>query len=139
MKSSYGILLVVEGKILMCRWRKSTKWGFPKGGLEQHETPGDAAIRECYEEIGIRLDRTRLGEKLGPIIYSIKKSIKSVWVFEYFMKTSELTIRDNKLISNLEEGINDARFFTPQEALEHINYRQKPLLLQYIVNNNITI
>ena len=30
-----------------------SKWGFPGGGIKQGESPEQAAVRECEEEIGI--------------------------------------------------------------------------------------
>lgn len=34
--------------------KKSRKWGFPKGGMEQNETVQETAIREFYEETGYK-------------------------------------------------------------------------------------
>lgn len=31
----------------------ASKWGFPGGGIDKGETPKQAAVRECQEEIGI--------------------------------------------------------------------------------------
>lgn len=46
-----------KGKILLlkhiCR-DGVEKWGPPAGGIEPHETPLDTAIRETYEEIGLK-------------------------------------------------------------------------------------
>lgn len=36
-------------------------WGFPKGMIEPRETERQAALRETYEETGIKLDPENLG------------------------------------------------------------------------------
>ena len=37
-----------------------TYWDIPGGGVEKGELPRDGALRECIEEIGIRLDKDSL-------------------------------------------------------------------------------
>lgn len=36
------------------------KWGFFGGGIEKGETPKEAVIRECYEELGYELKNPKL-------------------------------------------------------------------------------
>jgi 8-oxo-dGTP pyrophosphatase MutT (NUDIX family) len=40
---------------LLLRSRKNREWGFPKGHLDEGESPLTAALRECAEESGIGL------------------------------------------------------------------------------------
>lgn len=52
-----GILYCAKGRYLLVRRSKASKayggyWAFPGGHMEQGETPEQAAIRECFEEIG---------------------------------------------------------------------------------------
>lgn len=35
-------------------------WGFPGGGVDRNEDPLDAAVREVYEEVGLRLSPDQL-------------------------------------------------------------------------------
>ena len=37
-----------------------TYWDIPGGGVEKGELPRDGALRECIEEIGVRLDKDSL-------------------------------------------------------------------------------
>ena len=37
-----------------------TYWDIPGGGVEKGELPRDGALRECIEEIGVRLDKASL-------------------------------------------------------------------------------
>ena len=43
-----------ENLFLIVYSKKSRKWGFPKGGMEQNETVQETAIREFYEETGYK-------------------------------------------------------------------------------------
>ena len=48
-------------KILLVKHKKFGKWVQPGGHIEENETPEEAAIRETYEETGLRVKL--LGEK----------------------------------------------------------------------------
>lgn len=52
-----GVMICTKGgKVLMLRRSDSGQWAFPGGRIEDGETPEQAALRECEEEIGIRPD-----------------------------------------------------------------------------------
>lgn len=44
-------------KYLLVHGKKSQKWGFPKGHMEEGETEEQTALREFCEETGIRLEK----------------------------------------------------------------------------------
>ena len=44
-----------EDKFLLLLHRKLNKWVPPGGKLEYDEMPNDAAVRECFEETGIKI------------------------------------------------------------------------------------
>lgn len=49
-------LIFNDGKILMIRLTYyPNMWTFPGGGVNKNEEPKDAVVRECEEEVGIRL------------------------------------------------------------------------------------
>lgn len=50
-----------EGKFLMLLNKKLNKWVPAGGKIDSHETPDDAALRECLEETGVKI--RLLGEK----------------------------------------------------------------------------
>lgn len=54
---SKNLFLLVFGK-------KSFKWGFPKGHMENNESEEETAIREFYEETGIKVFKEQLLEKI---------------------------------------------------------------------------
>lgn len=43
-------------KILLVKHKKFNKWVQPGGHLEENETPEEGALREAYEETGLRID-----------------------------------------------------------------------------------
>ena len=57
-KIGANVILVDNGKILLLLraggW-KTGSWGPPGGGADQGETPKQAAVRETYEESGLRV------------------------------------------------------------------------------------
>jgi len=73
-------------------WIKKDKgaWSIPKGLIEEHEMPLDAAKREFKEEIGFEVDGTFID--LGKLKQSSKKVVQ-VWALE---KDLDVT----KIVSN---------------------------------------
>jgi hypothetical protein len=60
MLQAAGILFVDEtGRILLCQRADNGAWAPPGGKLEQGETPEQAAVRECQEELGACPDGAR--------------------------------------------------------------------------------
>jgi len=51
-------------KFLLVLGKKSDKWGFPKGHMEYGEREEDTAIREFYEETGIKILLNDLENKI---------------------------------------------------------------------------
>ena len=50
-----GIIIVNDnGKLLLCKRSNSNNWQFPQGGIDFGEKPLNAAIRETFEEVGIK-------------------------------------------------------------------------------------
>lgn len=56
MQQAAGILFLAKGHALLVRRADGSdhagEWAFPGGGIEEGETPEQAALRECVEEIG---------------------------------------------------------------------------------------
>jgi 8-oxo-dGTP pyrophosphatase MutT (NUDIX family) len=54
MKTSCGVLLIGDNKLLMCHVTLSnpSRWDIPKGELDPGEDPVKCALRELYEETG---------------------------------------------------------------------------------------
>lgn len=48
------IIINNKGKLLLCKRKKSNNWQFPQGGIDTGEKSENAALRELYEEVGIK-------------------------------------------------------------------------------------
>jgi 8-oxo-dGTP pyrophosphatase MutT (NUDIX family) len=98
---------------------KYDNWGMPKGHLEAGENEVEAAQREVAEETGLR--DCALGPLIARIAYDVhkggKKRHKTV---AYFLARSPHV----PLQPQLDEGIRQARWFTPDEALAHLAFEQ---------------
>ena len=45
----------IDKKILLCHHKKFNKWVQPGGHIEDNELPEETALRETYEETGVRI------------------------------------------------------------------------------------
>ena len=45
---------------MYCKRKNSNNWQFPQGGIDRNEDPFIAAVRELYEEVGIKKDKVNL-------------------------------------------------------------------------------
>jgi mutator protein MutT len=90
-RKSSGVILKHKDEVLLCKRspKKSMPnvWSIPSGGIEEGETPGQAAIREYYEETNIELN-TKL-DLVGLIDKFNKGGLKSGIVFVFLQNTKE--------------------------------------------------
>lgn len=66
-----SVVVVNEaGEILLLRRADTGDWSVPAGAIDPGEQPADAAIREAYEEAGVKIELDRLaGVALHPVTY----------------------------------------------------------------------
>ena len=68
------VILSPQREVLLCHVAGQNHWDLPKGGIDAGETPLQAALRETFEETGLRLHAEALFE-LGRIKYTGKKNL----------------------------------------------------------------
>lgn len=52
---AHAVILDEQGRVLMLRGRYADNWGLPGGGLDRRENLDTAVIRECREELGVKV------------------------------------------------------------------------------------
>ncbi len=99
-RKSARALIIQDGKLLtFLRKRYSRKTGewieyysIPGGGIDKGESPEDAALRELYEEMGVRI-------KLGDLVaHRIGK------FFEHYVFTADIVEGEPQLMLDSEEA-----------------------------------
>ena len=61
MTTSCGVVLANRrGDVFVCHTTGTSRWDLPKGMADDGEAPRDAAVREAWEEAGLRLPADRL-------------------------------------------------------------------------------
>jgi len=92
-------------KYLLVYGKKSQKWGFPKGHMEKGETEEQTALREFYEETGIR------------VVHPLNKKIRFRNNVYFMLAVYNHDIPQNIIIQDKIE-IDKAEWFSEQNLLK---------------------
>jgi 8-oxo-dGTP pyrophosphatase MutT (NUDIX family) len=107
-------------------------WGFPKGHLEDGETPAAAALREVEEETGLR--NLHLGPRLQTIDWYFRANGKLIHKFCHFFL---IECPSGEPCPQTDEGITACRWLSLREALSTISYdNARDVLEQAVVRLN---
>ncbi len=60
-----------EGRVLMLRHHADNKWSLPAGAIEPGESPREAAVREVFEETGLKASPRDLLGVFGGTAYRV--------------------------------------------------------------------
>ena len=86
------------GVEVACIFREARgDWTFPKGKLDEGETFEQGALREVYEEIGIRCDITRF---VGTTNYTHRRGKPKIVAY-YLMEANEVEFAPNEEVDEL--------------------------------------
>ena len=116
-EESAGVICVhKETKDILLVHQVAGHWGFPKGHLEPGETPREAALRELYEEVGIK-DVTLREEPIKKT-YSFEKDgdfiEKTVTYYVGYVNSKDATIQETE--------ISEIAWLPQKEAIERLTY-----------------
>lgn len=109
-----NIIITWDDKLLLEKRRDSDTWGLVGGGVKKYETEAQAAVREIYEELGLRIPKEKL-RKLA--VYGEPGRIAayrdgSVWRMVIMVFGLELECQPEMTIS---AESRDLRFFSKEE------------------------
>ena len=106
-----GVVLDGEGRVAVVHRPKYDDWSLPKGKLDEGESFEEAALREVWEETGLRVS---LGEELPAVHYSVRERPKRV---RYWRMSVEA---DPGFSPNDE--VDELRWLSPREAVDLLTY-----------------
>jgi len=117
-----------QGRLLLLQQAAESKgyrWGPPAGGMEGHEDPITAALREVKEEIGIEAE---LIDLIG--IYTIDRGDNATgigFVFRAKIVTGQITPKQNEIksfrfftLEGIEDLIKENMLYKPEYNLSSI-------------------
>lgn len=126
--SSGGV--VVFGNTILLLRKFNGDWVLPKGRLEEGESTKSAALREVYEESGVKGEIVKY---LGNINYNYKNLKKDEIVIKtvhwYLMKANNMESKPQK-----QEGFADAVFVHIDKVTGLVRYSDE----RKILNKSIT-
>jgi tRNA nucleotidyltransferase (CCA-adding enzyme) len=99
----------------------SGDWGFPKGHLEQDETPLEAALREIKEEVGLEVKIDQGFHKTAEYVLPNGNN-KTVYYY--------LAAYENQTVKKQESEINDTKLLPYAEALTTLTYENMKAILK---------
>jgi ADP-ribose pyrophosphatase YjhB (NUDIX family) len=123
-----GCIVIRDGKVLIVK-SKNGKYGIPKGGVNTLESYQDAAVRETYEETGIK---TKIIEYIGK--YEKENKIVHIFIAKYI--SGEL--KKNKPGKIQKKEISWAKFISFEKALKYCQKYFKSAIkkaMKYAKNN----
>lgn len=115
-RRSAGVIIKHKDEVLMCKRSPEETmpniWSIPGGGIEDGESPGQAVIREVYEETNIELG-TNL-DLVGIIDKFNDDGTKRGMMFVFLQETNKKEIPDLDKASHGHEH-TDCRYFKRED------------------------
>ena len=113
-------MVVRDGKVCLVHRPRYDDWTLPKGKLDDGESFEDAALREVWEETGLRC---ALGAELEPARYRDHKDrakLVRYWAME--------VLEEEGFAPNDE--VDEVAWATPEEAAERLTYEHDRRLVE---------
>lgn len=117
-----------KGEILLIQEKVDEKWAIPGGWSDISYSPGEVAVKECFEEAGLKVKATRLLAIMDKQKQNMPPS------FEYVYKIFLLCEKLDDNISTGSETVNAGWFYEnklPELSLPRNTESQIKLMFQY--------
>jgi 8-oxo-dGTP pyrophosphatase MutT (NUDIX family) len=126
-----GVIIKREGSLLKVLLIKDSygHWTWPKGHVEEGETPEETALREIFEETGLK--QIKILSLLGKQEYYYTLAGEEIFKTVHIFLVEETA--DEPLNIQTQE-IEEGRWFAPEEALDTIEYKGSRDLLEKGLN-----
>jgi 8-oxo-dGTP pyrophosphatase MutT (NUDIX family) len=114
-----GGVLMRDGLLAVVHRPRYDDWSLPKGKLDRGESFEDAALREVWEETGIR---ARLERELPEVRYTVRERPKLVRYWLMSVESERDSFEPN-------DEVDELRWLPPGAAVELLSYdRDKQLV-----------
>ncbi len=121
-----------EFRVLVIKQARNNNWSFPKGHVEAGETEQETAIREVFEEVGIKV--SLIDGFRETINYNPRAGVNKDVV--YFVADSKL-----QAVKLQKEEVSDYKWLRPAQAFKTLTFKNdKDILkkaLDFLKKNNI--
>lgn len=132
---SAGTMVFWKGKILCVYDEWNKEWAFPKGGINDGETPEQAAVRETKEETGYSV---RVGKRIGVSRYQFTHPKTGEFTrkkVEYFLATPLSSERAE--LSASDRGRYSVKWVKVDAAPDVLTLPSLRNLVQRVIQNRI--
>ncbi len=133
LKKVVGTMFFSDGKLLIDKPRKRSTFQMIGGSVEDNETPLEAAIRECHEELGKNAlfdeDKFKLIMEFDEIATSDQNTKIHFYVFMY-----ERNLKGELTTS---EEIEKFMWFSINDDVNLLSNTLKNEVVPYCINNNL--
>ncbi len=116
-----GGVVIRDGEVCLVHRPRYDDWSLPKGKLDDGESFEDAALREVWEETGLRCT---LRDELSPTFYEDRKR-RSKAVRYWLMEPDGGKFEPN-------DEVDELRWVAPSEAAELLTYEHDAKLAQEV-------
>lgn len=133
--ASVFVINPINKKILLVHHKKYNKWVQPGGHIEDNETPEEAALREVYEETGVKVKLLggrfpREDDFIKPLGIQRNRNLKGIVHIDFIYPA--VPVNKIETIINVNEN-NDVRWFSREELNQVDVFPDIKITMDYIL------